>query len=108
MTVGAPAGTQKKLTQRNRGHFMGFELTSLLGKILPLGVVPFAFAMNAAGCASAQTVVERPCDVIGSATPCVAAISTTRALYASYSGPLYQVMRASDKTVADIGLLKDG
>ncbi|MEU6721290.1 arabinofuranosidase catalytic domain-containing protein [Nonomuraea sp. NPDC046802] len=29
-------------------------------------------------------------------TPCVAAHSTTRALYASYNGPLYRVRRASD------------
>ena len=38
-----------------------------------------------------------PCDIYGAAgTPCVAAHSTTRALYASYNGPLYQVKRPSD------------
>jgi hypothetical protein len=34
----------------------------------------------------------------------VAAHSTTRALYASYNGPLYQVMRLSDHAVKDIGV----
>ena len=38
-----------------------------------------------------------PCDIYAVAgDPCVAAHSTTRALYASYDGPLYQVLRQSD------------
>ena len=37
---------------------------------------------------------EGPCDIYEAAgTPCVTAHSSTRALYASYDGPLYQVMR---------------
>jgi hypothetical protein len=36
----------------------------------------------------------------------VAAHSTTRALYASYNGPLYQVMRLSDRRVRDIGVVR--
>ena len=37
---------------------------------------------------------QGPCDIYGAAgDPCVAAHSTTRALYASYNGPLYQVLR---------------
>jgi hypothetical protein len=51
---------------------------------------------------------SRPCDIYASTTPCVAAFSTTRALYTSYTGPLYQVTRASDHTTLDIGLLSDG
>ncbi|MGA9720046.1 MAG: arabinofuranosidase catalytic domain-containing protein [Acidobacteriaceae bacterium] len=50
----------------------------------------------------------RPCNLYASATPCVAAISTTRALYSAYSGPLYQVTRQSDKTSKGIGLTPDG
>jgi non-reducing end alpha-L-arabinofuranosidase len=50
----------------------------------------------------------RPCDLFASATPCVAAISTTRALYRDYTGPLYEVTRDSDKTTHTIGLLPDG
>lgn len=64
----------------------------------------FAIAL-ATGAASAQG----PCDIYQAAgTPCVAAHSTTRALYASYAGDLYQVRRASDKSTKDIGLLAPG
>ncbi|WP_248963863.1 lectin [Sphaerisporangium perillae] len=47
----------------------------------------------------------RPCDIYASGgTPCVAAHSTTRALYGSYSGNLYQVRRSSDNTTRNIGV----
>ena len=50
---------------------------------------------------------EGPCDIYGAAgTPCVAAHSTTRALYATYNGPLYQVKRQSDGTTLDIGVVQ--
>ncbi|MFJ4675656.1 arabinofuranosidase catalytic domain-containing protein [Kitasatospora sp. NPDC088783] len=50
-----------------------------------------------------------PCDLYASGgTPCVAAHSTTRALFSSYNGPLYRVTRASDGAAADIGLLAAG
>jgi hypothetical protein len=50
-----------------------------------------------------------PCDIYGAAgTPCVAAHSTTRALYASYQGALYQVTRQSDGKLLDIGLNAGG
>ena len=50
---------------------------------------------------------EGPCDVYEKGgAPCVAAHSTTRALYASYDGPLYQIMRASDGKTLDIGVVK--
>jgi non-reducing end alpha-L-arabinofuranosidase len=49
-----------------------------------------------------------PCDIYAaSATPCVAAHSTVRSLYAAYSGPLYQVKRKDGKTL-DIGALSPG
>src|ERR1039457_3614599 len=41
-------------------------------------------------------------------TLCVAAYSSTRALYASYNGPLYQIQRSSDGTSMNIGLLSAG
>jgi hypothetical protein len=48
-----------------------------------------------------------PCDIYAAAgDPCVAAHSTTRALYASYDGPLYQVMRQSDGKTLDIGIVQ--
>ena len=50
-----------------------------------------------------------PCDIYeGGGTPCVAAHSTTRALYASYDGPLYQVRRTSDNQLKDIPPLTPG
>ena len=48
-----------------------------------------------------------PCDIYAAAgDPCVAAHSTTRALYASYNGPLYQILRQSDGKTLDIGVVK--
>ncbi len=48
-----------------------------------------------------------PCDIYAVAgNPCVAAHSTTRALYASYNGPLYQVLRQSDSKTLDIGVVQ--
>jgi hypothetical protein len=53
--------------------------------------------------------LSRPCDIYAATgTPCVAAHSTVRALFASYNGPLYQVQRASDRTYLNIGLLSAG
>ncbi|MFC5908436.1 arabinofuranosidase catalytic domain-containing protein, partial [Streptacidiphilus monticola] len=57
----------------------------------------------------AQAAAQGPCDIYASGgTPCVAAHSTTRALYGSYNGPLYQVRRASDNATANIGVLSAG
>ena len=59
--------------------------------------------------AVASATTEGPCDITGNAgNPCVAAHSTTRALFAAYNGPLYRVMRSSDSTSADIGVLEAG
>jgi hypothetical protein len=85
---------------------MKFKSLSLLGK-LSLAPVLVATTLVLTVTASAQKAA-RPCDLYASATPCVAAISTTRALYKSYTGPLYQVTRESDKKQADIGLLRNG
>ena len=47
-----------------------------------------------------------PCDIYAKAgNQCVAAHSTVRALYASYSGPLYRVKRESDGRTLDIGVV---
>lgn len=50
---------------------------------------------------------QGPCDVYAAGgSPCVAAHSSTRALYASYNGPLYQVLRQSDGKKLDIGVVQ--
>jgi hypothetical protein len=57
----------------------------------------------------AVSATSGPCDIYAAAgTSCVAAHSTTRALYASYSGNLYQVKRSSDSATLNIGLLSTG
>jgi len=87
---------------------MALKSTSFFGSILSLTVLLFAFATTPASIALAQKASPRPCDLFASATPCVAAISTTRSLYRTYTGPLYQVTRQSDKSHIDIGLLPNG
>ena len=50
-----------------------------------------------------------PCDIYAYyGTPCTAAYSMTREMYANYDGPLYQVTRASDGQADDIGPLAPG
>ena len=57
------------------------------------------------GLVQQQIFAACPCDIYETGgTPCVAAHSTTRALYSSYNGPLYQVRRTSDNQTKDIGL----
>jgi hypothetical protein len=57
----------------------------------------------------ARAATQKPCDIYAAAgTPCVAAHSTTRALYAAYDGALYQVKRASNGATANIYPLSAG
>ena len=59
--------------------------------------------------ATGSLVAAGPCDIYSSGgTPCVAAHSTTRALYSSYSGSLYQVKRGSDGATTNITPLSAG
>ena len=61
------------------------------------------------GTGTSRAATSLPCDIYAAAgTPCVAAHSTVRALYAAYNGPLYQVKRASDNTTTNIGTLTAG
>lgn len=75
--------------------------------LLALVIGMFSAPLVVAGPAAAAT--DGPCDIYAAAgTPCVAAFSPARALYAAYNGPLYQVKRASDGATRDIGLLSTG
>jgi hypothetical protein len=61
------------------------------------------------GVGTSEAATSLPCDIYAAGgTPCVAAHSTTRALYGSYNGALYQVRRSSDNTTRDVGLLSAG
>jgi hypothetical protein len=63
-------------------------------------------AGGAAGAGGTTSDGTGPCDIFATAgTPCVAAHSTVRALFAAYSKPLYQVRRASDGSTKDIPIL---
>lgn len=56
---------------------------------------------------SAPARPSGPCDIYAAGgAPCVAAHSTTRALYAGYNGPLYQVLRQSDLKTQDISVVQ--
>jgi non-reducing end alpha-L-arabinofuranosidase len=56
-----------------------------------------------------KAATQEPCDIYAAGgTACVAAHSSTRALYAAYDGPLYQVKRASDSTTLNISPLAAG
>ena len=80
------------------------RLISSTGTILALLV-----ALSVALPATAEAATSQPCDIYGAAgTPCVAAHSTVRALYAGYSGRLYQVRRGSDGATTDVGTLSSG
>jgi hypothetical protein len=72
-----------------------------------LAGLTIAFAATLAGMPG--TAEAGPCDIYNSGgTPCVAAHSTTRALFSAYNGPLYQVRRASDNTTRNIAVLSAG
>ncbi|KAF1966570.1 alpha-L-arabinofuranosidase B domain protein [Bimuria novae-zelandiae CBS 107.79] len=59
--------------------------------------------------ATASLVTAGPCDLYSAGgTPCIAAHSTTRALYSAYSGSLYQVKRGSDGATTNIAPLSAG
>ncbi|KAF2161563.1 carbohydrate-binding module family 42 protein [Zasmidium cellare ATCC 36951] len=59
--------------------------------------------------ALASFAAAGPCDIYATGkTPCVAAFSTTRALYSNYNGNLYQVKRGSDNTTQIIKPLAAG
>jgi hypothetical protein len=82
-----------------------------LFRLIVAALVPLAalFAGAVASQGPAQAATSLPCDIYAAGgTPCVAAHSTTRALFGSYDGPLYQVQRSSDHGYLDIGLLSAG
>ncbi len=82
---------------------------TLYGLFAAAVAVPVAVAAALAAAASSEGIPSRPegpCDVYAAGgAPCVAAHSSTRALYAAYDGPLYQVMRQSDGKTLDIGVV---
>jgi hypothetical protein len=69
----------------------------------------FHFSSLLALCLVATLVAAAPCDIYASGgTPCVAAHSTTRALFSAYTGSLYQVKRGSDGATTNIAPVSAG
>src|SRR4051794_33824578 len=83
------------------------SLLIILGFVLICPVVIMTIAMTQGGRNLVPPRPDGPCDIYAAGgTPCVAAHSSTRALYSSYTGPLYQVMRQSDGKTLNIGVVK--
>jgi non-reducing end alpha-L-arabinofuranosidase len=88
---------------KKKNRFVVILAMSLLMPVTLMMLV----AMSGSDRSPAPARPQGPCDIYTAAgTPCVTAHSTTRALYASYNGPLYQVLRQSDGKTMDIGLVK--
>jgi hypothetical protein len=69
----------------------------------------YQFSSLLALCLVATLVAAGPCDLYASGgTPCVAAHSTTRALFSAFAGSLYQVKRGSDGATTNIAPLSAG
>ncbi len=76
-------------------------LRIILGLMLA-GAISYARPMQAQAGAG-------PCDILAAAgTPCIAAHSLARRMLAAYTGSLFQVTRASDKTTFNVGTLSTG
>jgi hypothetical protein len=94
-----------RITIKNRSQFIVILVLALL---IPAAMITL-LAMTEAGPNTIPPRPKGPCDIYTAAgSPCVAAHSSTRALYASYNGPLYQVMRQSDGKTIDIGVVQPG
>jgi hypothetical protein len=77
--------------------------------MLAAAVLAVGALIGGGGATLARAATQEPCDIYAAGgTPCVAAHSTTRALYAAYDGPLYQVRRSSDNTTTNISPLSAG
>ncbi len=88
---------------KSRSQFR-YRTTMSIAALFVLGL----FGLLVLDVPAAQAGTTGPCDVYASSTACVAAFSTTRALYSSYAGALYQVTRQSDNTTTNVGVLSDG
>ncbi|WP_441247604.1 alpha-L-arabinofuranosidase B [Kitasatospora sp. McL0602] len=81
----------------------------LRGLLTALVTVALALTGILALAGPSRAATQEPCDIYAAGgTPCVAAHSTTRALFASYNGPLYQVQRISDSASQNIGVQSAG
>src|ERR1035441_2862996 len=93
------AGSRNRMNMKT-----GIDCVRMIAGALTLAGVTLMMTSPAA---AAPPRSQGPCDIYAKAgDPCVAAHSTTRAMYASYNGPLYQVLRQSDGKTLDIGVVQ--
>jgi non-reducing end alpha-L-arabinofuranosidase len=98
--------TVRSVLRRVRRSLLASAVAAAATVLATAGLVTGVLVVGGAAPAFAASL---PCDVYASAgTPCVAAHSTTRALYASYDGSLYQVKRSSDGATTNISPLSAG
>lgn len=106
-------------TDRRRRRFPAVLLIALAMALAALVTPAFATSPPTGTTAAVHPAAPRakaasadaslPCDIYAAGgTPCVTAHSTTRALFASYNGPLYQIQRSSDRSYRDIVVLGAG
>ncbi len=89
-----------------RSRYPGLRRTALAAAT---AIAVTLIGVTVTGVTGAQAATQGPCDIYAAGgTPCVAAHSTTRALYAAYNGALYQVRRSSDNATRNIGVLSTG
>ncbi|SEN81429.1 arabinofuranosidase catalytic domain-containing protein [Actinacidiphila rubida] len=98
MTGSPPRAALRALLRRWRRTLLG------LG-----GALALTLGLLAGAGGTAHAAGTLPCDIYGgSGTPCVGAFSTVRALYSSYDGNLYRVVRVRDGATLDVGVLSPG
>jgi len=104
------SGTHSPDDGRGRPQKIRRGRRAVLASVAAAAVVAVgALIGGALNAATAQAATSEPCDIYAAGgTPCVAAHSTVRALYAAYSGSLYQVRRSSDNATANIGVVSAG
>ena len=96
-------------TGRRRARLLAAPLLAAAIAVPVFGAMTAAASAPASANAVPAAATSQPCDLYAAGgTPCETAHSTTRALFASYNGPLYQVQRASDRSSVNIGLLSAG
>ncbi|HET8841529.1 MAG TPA: arabinofuranosidase catalytic domain-containing protein, partial [Ktedonobacteraceae bacterium] len=96
----------------NAAHLRPLRWRKVLTLLAAMSLIAGIFGMTpllSASPPSAFAAGSQPCDIYASGgTPCVAAHSTTRALFGAYNGNLYQVRRSSDNATLNIGVLSAG
>lgn len=101
--------TMNKNQKRGEAPRRRSPLAPWVGLVSTSLLLTMSLAGITSGAAPAAAITSGPCEILSSAgTACVAAYSSVRALSSSYAGPLYQVQRASDSQLTDVGLLAVG